>query len=83
MSRGLDGGGVTVPKRLGVALGSRATAGNAGQNLLCAARAAAVLIGLAATATFGWGWFDPIIALLLAGCAIREGAEAGRGQDCC
>jgi len=70
-------------KRLGAALGSGATAGEGGQNLLCAAQAAAVLIGLAATAAFGWSWVDPVIALLLAGWAIREGSRAWRGQDCC
>jgi divalent metal cation (Fe/Co/Zn/Cd) transporter len=70
-------------KRLGAALGSGATAGEGGQNLLCAAQAAAVLIGLAATAAFGWSWVDPVIALLLTGWAIREGSRAWRGQDCC
>ncbi|MGI8591358.1 MAG: hypothetical protein ACR2M5_10290 [Nakamurella sp.] len=70
-------------KRLGAALGSGATAGEGGQNLLCAAQAAAVLIGQAATAAFGWSWVDPMIALLLAGWAIREGSRAWRGQDCC
>ncbi|MDQ2738310.1 MAG: hypothetical protein M3Y35_06785 [Actinomycetota bacterium] len=70
-------------KRLGAALGSGATGGEGGQNLLCAAQAAAVLIGQAATAAFGWSWVDPMIALLLAGWAIREGSRAWRGQDCC
>lgn len=70
-------------KRLGVRLGSGATAGEGTQNLLCAAQAAAVLIGLGATAAYGWSWADPAIALLLAAWAIREGIEAWRGQDCC
>ena len=70
-------------KRLGVRLGSGATAGEGAQNLLCAAQAAAVLIGLAATAAYGWSWADPAIALLLAAWAIREGIEAWRGRDCC
>lgn len=70
-------------KRLGTTLASGATAGEGGQNLLCAAQAAAVLIGLAATVAFGWSWVDPIVALLLAGWAIREGIEAWRGEDCC
>lgn len=70
-------------KRLGSRLGSGATAGEGVQNLLCAAQAAAVLIGLAATAAFGWSWVDPVIALLLAAWAIREGVEAWRGEDCC
>ena len=70
-------------KRLGSALGSGATAGEGTQNLLCAAQAAAVLIGLTGTAAFGWAWVDPAIALLLATWAIREGIEAWRGEDCC
>jgi len=69
--------------RLGATLGSAATAGEGGQNLLCAAQAGAVLLGLAATAALGWTWVDPVTALLLAGWAIREGREAWHGQDCC
>ena len=41
-------------RHLGARLDSRATAGEGTQNLLCAAQAAAVLAGLAATATLGW-----------------------------
>jgi divalent metal cation (Fe/Co/Zn/Cd) transporter len=70
-------------KRLADRLGSGATAGEGTQNLLCAGQAAAVLIGLAATAAFGWSWADPAIALLLAAWAIREGIEAWRGENCC
>jgi divalent metal cation (Fe/Co/Zn/Cd) transporter len=70
-------------KRLGSRLGSGATAGEGAQNLLCAAQAASVLIGLAATAAFGWSWADPGVALLLAAWAVREGAEAWRGEECC
>lgn len=70
-------------RRLGAALGSGATAGEGGQNLLCAAQAGAVLLGLAATAALGWTWVDPVIALLLAAWAVREGREAWHGEDCC
>jgi divalent metal cation (Fe/Co/Zn/Cd) transporter len=69
--------------RLGNRLGSGATAGEGVQNLLCAGQAAAVLIGLAATAAFGWSWADPAIALLLAAWAVREGIDAWRGEGCC
>jgi divalent metal cation (Fe/Co/Zn/Cd) transporter len=72
-----------VKRRLGARLGSRATAGEGTQNLLCAAQAAAVLAGLAVTAAWGWWWADPVIALALAVVAIREGREAWRGDDCC
>src|SRR5674476_239957 len=70
-------------QRLGQQLNSEATSGEGLQNLMCAAQAGAVLVGLAATATLGWSWLDPAIGLLLAGWAIYEGIEAWRGEDCC
>lgn len=70
-------------RRLAAVLGSGATAGEGTQNLLCAAQAAAVLLGLAATAALDWSWVDPVIALALAAWALREGRAAWRGQDCC
>ena len=70
-------------QRLGARLGSEATSGEGLQNLMCAAQAAAVLIGLAATATLGWSWLDPAIGLILAGWAVYEGLEAWRGDVCC
>ena len=70
-------------KRLGAKLESRATAGEGGQNMLCAYLAAAVLAGLGANALFGWWWLDPIIGLAIAGQAVREGREAWRGEECC
>jgi len=71
-------------QRLATQLGSAATAGEGTQNYLCAAQAAAVLIGLAVTATWAGGWWvDPTIALAIAATAIWEGTDAWRGQDCC
>ena len=70
-------------KRLGKQLDSGATAGEGTQHLLCAAQAAAVLVGLAVHAATGINWVDPVIALGLAAWAVREGTEAWRGQDCC
>ena len=69
--------------RLAVILGSGATAGEGTQNYLCAAQAAAVLIGLAVTAIWpgGW-WLDPAIGLLIAAAAVREGIESWRGEGC-
>jgi divalent metal cation (Fe/Co/Zn/Cd) transporter len=69
--------------RLGARLGSGATAGEGTQNLLCAYLAGAVLIGLAANASFGWWWLDPLIGLAVAAVAVREGLESWRGEDCC
>jgi divalent metal cation (Fe/Co/Zn/Cd) transporter len=72
-----------VKHRLGARLDSAATAGEGTQNLLCAALAAAVLIGLAANVIFGAWWLDPVVGLLVAGVAVNEGREAWRGEDCC
>jgi divalent metal cation (Fe/Co/Zn/Cd) transporter len=70
-------------QRLGRTLDSGATTGEGIQNLLCAAQAGAVLLGLALTAAVGWWWVDPVIGLVLAAIAVREGREAWRGEDCC
>lgn len=69
--------------KLGALLGSGATAGEGTQNYLCAAQAAAVLIGLAAAAGWSGGWwFDPAVGLAIAAIAIGQGIRAWRGQDC-
>ncbi len=70
-------------RRLGEQLGSLATAGEGTQNLLCAAQGAAVLVGLAANSLIGAWWLDPVVALGLAGVALREGRETWRGDGCC
>jgi|SRR4051812_3523630 divalent metal cation (Fe/Co/Zn/Cd) transporter len=70
-------------RRLGARLGSGATAGEGTQNLLCAYLAGAVLLGLAANAVFGWWWLDPLMGLVVAAMAVREGVAAWRGSDCC
>jgi divalent metal cation (Fe/Co/Zn/Cd) transporter len=73
-----------VKRRLGRRLGSAATAGEGTQNLMCAAQAAAVLIGLAVVAAWPGGWpADPVIALGIAAWSVWEGSRAWRGEDCC
>jgi divalent metal cation (Fe/Co/Zn/Cd) transporter len=71
-------------RKLGTRLGSTATAGEGTQNYLCAAQAAAVLTGLAITASWpgGW-WLDPVIGVGIATAAIWEGIQSWRGDDCC
>jgi divalent metal cation (Fe/Co/Zn/Cd) transporter len=69
--------------RLGSQLDSAATSGEGTQNLLCAALAGAVLIGLALNSGLGWWWVDPAIGLLVAAVAVKEGREAWNGEDCC
>jgi divalent metal cation (Fe/Co/Zn/Cd) transporter len=68
-------------RRLGERLGSRATAGEGTQNLLCAAQGAIALVGLL-LASAGAGFLDPVAALLIAGIAAREGIELWRGDGC-
>lgn len=70
--------------KLAARLGSAATAGEGTQNYLCAAQAAAVLVGLAVTAAWPatW-WLDPAIGLGIAAVAVQEGAGSWRGDDCC
>jgi divalent metal cation (Fe/Co/Zn/Cd) transporter len=70
-------------RRLGARLGSGATAGEGTQNLLCAYLAAAVLAGLLANTLLGWWWLDPVVALGIAGLAVREGVDAWHGEECC
>lgn len=69
-------------QRIGVHLGSAATAGEGTQNLLCAYLAAGVLAGLLANTVFGLWWFDPVIAIGIAALAVREGREAWSGDGC-
>jgi divalent metal cation (Fe/Co/Zn/Cd) transporter len=73
--------------KLGARLGSAATAGEGTQNYLCAAQAAAVLVGLAVTASWqgGW-WLDPVIGrmaspLLRSGKASNPGAAMNAGAE--
>jgi divalent metal cation (Fe/Co/Zn/Cd) transporter len=70
-------------RRLAARLDSGATAGEGTQNLLCAYLAAAVLAGLLANTALGWWWLDPVVALGIAGLAVREGIEAWHGEECC
>ena len=70
--------------RLGRRLGSAATSGEGTQNYLCAAQAAAVLVGLAVTAGWARGWWlDPVIGLGIAATAAWQGTRSWRGDDCC
>jgi divalent metal cation (Fe/Co/Zn/Cd) transporter len=70
--------------RLAARLGSAATAGEATQNYLCAAQAAAVFAGLAVTAAWpGVWWADPVVGLAIAAAAAWQGIQPWRGDDCC
>lgn len=63
-------------------IGSSATVSESRQTMLCAYLSAALLVGLGANAAFGWWWADPIVALAIAGVAVREARDAWRGEQC-
>ena len=67
-------------QRIADQIGSAATKGEGRQNVLCAYLAGALLIGLAGNALVGAWWLDPVVGLLIAGVAVKEGAEAWRGE---
>jgi len=70
-------------QRIGLQLGSGATAGEGTQNILCAYLASGVLVGLALNAALGLWWADPAVALAIAAIAISEGRETWRADGCC
>jgi divalent metal cation (Fe/Co/Zn/Cd) transporter len=70
-------------QRVGHALRSSATVGEAQQNMICAYLSVALLVGLGANALLGWWWADPAAALVIAAVALREGRESWRGEACC
>jgi len=71
--------------RVATHLGSKATAKEGSQNMLCAYLAIAVLVGLLANAVLGWWWADPIAAFAISAVALREARDAWRGEPdgCC
>ena len=70
-------------QRLADQLGSAATAGEGRQNMLCAYLAGALLLGLLGNTLVGAWWLDPVVGMLIAAVAVREGREAWRGEGCC
>ena len=62
-------------ERLAEQLGSAATKGEGRQNMLCAYLAGALFVGLLGNALLGAWWLDPLVGLLIATVAVREGLE--------
>lgn len=69
-------------RRTGRQLGSATVVADSKQTLLCTYLSAVLLVGLLLNATLGWWWADPIVGLVIAALALREGREAWRGQAC-
>ena len=45
--------------------------------------AGALLLGLLGNVLVGAWWLDPVVGLLIAAVAVKEGREAWRGEGCC
>ena len=69
-------------QRIADQIGSAATKGEGRQNILCAYLAGALLLGLIGNAAVGAWWVDPLVGLLIAAVAVKEGLEAWRGEGC-
>lgn len=70
-------------RRAGRELGSRSAVADSKQTLLCTYLSGVLLVGLAVNSMFGWSWADPVVALVIAAVAVKEGREAWRGDGCC
>lgn len=69
-------------RRAGRELGSASAVADSKQTLICTYLSAAVLIGLVLNTLLGWWWADAVAGLVIAVFAVREGAEAWRGDAC-
>lgn len=74
---------VRAKRRVGRELGSATVDADATQTELCTYLSAVLLAGLLLNATLGWTWADPLVALVIATVAAREGRQAWRGDACC
>jgi divalent metal cation (Fe/Co/Zn/Cd) transporter len=70
-------------RRAGRELGSASAIADSKQTLLCTYLSGVLLVGLLVNSLFGWSWADPIVALVIAAVAGKEGREAWRGEHCC
>ena len=69
-------------RRTGRALDSGSVVADSKQTLLCSYLSAILLAGLVLNASLGWSWVDPLVGLVIAVLAVREGLEAWRGETC-
>jgi divalent metal cation (Fe/Co/Zn/Cd) transporter len=70
-------------RRAGRELGSASAVADSKQTLLCTYLSGVLLLGLVLNSLFGWSWADPVVALVIAAVALREGREAWGGRLCC
>ena len=69
-------------RRTGRQLGSPTVVADSKQTLLCTYLSAVLLAGLLLNSLLGWWWADPLVGLVVAALAVREGLEAWRGETC-
>ncbi|MDP1876056.1 MAG: cation transporter [Actinomycetota bacterium] len=69
-------------RRTGRQLGSATVVADSKQTLLCTYLSAVLLAGLLLNATLGWWWADPVVGLVIAALALREGRQAWLGDTC-
>ncbi|WIY07577.1 cation transporter [Amycolatopsis mongoliensis] len=70
-------------RRTGRELGSASAVADSRQTLLCSYLSAVLLAGLLLNTLWGWWWADPLVALVIAFVAVKEGRTAWRGEHCC
>ncbi|MEV5539430.1 cation transporter [Saccharopolyspora shandongensis] len=70
-------------RRAGRELGSASAVADSKQTLLCTYLSGVLLLGLLLNSLLGWAWADPVVALVIAAVAVKEGREAWRGHHCC
>ncbi|HKS48567.1 MAG TPA: cation transporter [Amycolatopsis sp.] len=70
-------------RRAGRELGSVSAVADSKQTLLCTYLSGVLLVGLLLNSLLGWSWADPVVALVIAAAAVKEGREAWHGGHCC
>lgn len=70
-------------RRAGRERGSASAVADSEQTLLCTYLSGVLLVGLLLNSLFGRSWADPVVALIIAAVAVKEGREAWRGEHCC
>jgi cation diffusion facilitator family transporter len=65
-----------MKSRTGREMGSRALRADAVETWVCAWLSFALLLGVGLFAAFGWGWADPVAALLMLPVVVWQGFEA-------
>lgn len=64
-------------------LNSSALRAEAKETIACSILSLILLVGLAANATVGWWWADPIAGLLMIPWLVKEGLAGIKGEGCC